>query len=257
MVCLTAGSNALGGGGPAGGLCTLSCNSTTDCDAVQQGADCFNFGTAVAPKLYCLAACEQGGDATTAANKCQGRADFACVDLSTTGAPEPFCLPLCRADVECGAGLFCNKATGLCSATPGGGDPLGSPCTPNVGAAAGSDNCAGFCLRTSADGVLPAKGVCSEYCAGLLDCAYHGTQPGGLCYGPISDTFGLLDLGYCLPACSCTTDCPLPGDLCRAWSPAQQSFADELGAPGLCVPDVTGSIELSACGEAGAAGSAP
>ena len=263
MVCLTSSSTEFNGGGPAGGMCTLACNATTDCTGVEPGSDCFNFGTDAAPKLYCLDGCTQGGDETTAANKCQGRGDFSCVDLSQTSTPEAFCIPLCRSDVECGTGLYCNKGSGLCSKTKPTGDPVGTACTPATTSAAGatvpgSDNCEGFCIRTTADGVTPVKGVCAEFCAGLLDCGYKGAQPGGLCFGQLSDTFGLLDLGYCLPSCDCTDGCPFPGDMCRAWTTAQQSFVTELGAPGLCVPDVTGSVEITTCPDgAGGEGGAP
>ncbi|MEO6602279.1 MAG: hypothetical protein ABIQ16_20525, partial [Polyangiaceae bacterium] len=259
MVCLTPNGTAFSGGGPANGMCTLACTMTTDCTALEAGSDCFNFGTQAAPKLYCLEGCVQGGDATTAANKCQGRGDFSCVDLSSTTVPDLFCLPLCRSDLECGTGLYCNKGSGVCSKTEHKGDPVGTACTPDTTNAAGttvpgSDNCEGFCLRTTADGVTPAKGVCAEFCAGLLDCQYTGDKPGGLCFGPLSQTFGLLDLGYCLPNCSCTDGCPFPGDVCRAWAATEQSLADNLGAPGLCFTDTTGSSELTTCVDGGGAG---
>jgi hypothetical protein len=258
MVCLTVNSTELSGGGPAGGLCTLACTATTDCTAVEPGSDCFNFGTQTAPKLYCLEGCAPGGDETTAPNKCQGRGDFSCVDLSTTSAPETFCLPLCRSDLECGTGLYCNKGSGVCSKTKPTGDPVGAACVPvtqdaNGNTVAGSDNCEGFCIRTTDDGVTPVKGVCAEFCSGLLDCGYKGDQPGGLCLGRFTMPFGLFDLGYCLPNCGCTGDCPFPGDLCRAWPSTQQDFATELGAPGLCLNSLMDSVELT-CPEAGGAG---
>ncbi|MET0791970.1 MAG: hypothetical protein ABW061_10660, partial [Polyangiaceae bacterium] len=175
-------------------------------------------------------------------------------------AIETFCIPLCRSDLECGTGLYCNKGSGLCSKTkPPAGDPVGTACTPATATADGSNNCEGFCIRTSADGDTPVKGVCAEFCAGLLDCGYTGDKPGGVCFGALSDEFGVLDLGYCLPSCGCSTDCPFPGNLCRAWTDAQQSFVDDLGAPGLCVPPLglEGSVELSACEDgAGGAGGA-
>jgi len=185
MVCLTPSSTELGGGGPANGMCTLTCAATTDCSAVESGADCFNFGSTASPVLYCLPACTLGGtDATTAATKCQGRGDFSCVDLSdanATGA-EPFCIPLCRSDLECGTGLYCDKGSGYCSKTKPTGDPVGTACTPSVTSATGvttpgSGNCEGFCLRLTADNETPVKGACAEFCAGLLDCMYTGDKP--------------------------------------------------------------------------------
>jgi len=255
MVCANAKSNLFPIGSPANGLCTLPCMSTDECAAVEAGADCFNFGTKNAPKLYCLQGCVQGGnDQATLDAKCQGRGDMICTDLhdpTTTTTPEPFCLPHCSSDADCTSGLFCNKSSGFCSSTKHTGDPAGAPCDPS----ATTDTCEAFCLTTTAQGVTPAKGVCAEFCSGLLDCSYNGKTPGGLCYGQLTETFGVLDLGYCLPSCSCSGECPIPGDLCRAWTANQSSFKSDLGAPGLCVPDLAGSTELACSdGSAGAGG---
>ena len=253
FVCATASGSTIGSGGPQDGMCTLACQTSNDCEAVQPGAACFNFGTDSATKLYCLAACQQGGDASALPTKCQGRDDFACIDLrdaATSNVPDPFCLPLCTSDEKCGAGLFCNKGSGLCTKTKPTGDPVGTDCNP----AATTDTCEGFCIRTTADGVTPQKGTCTEFCAGFFDCQYKGSKPGGLCGGPLSDTFGVLDLGYCLPSCNCTGDCTFPGDLCRKWVlPDESSIATSLGTDGLCYPQVSDSVELS-CGEGGAGG---
>ena len=74
--------------------------------------------------------------------------------------------------------------------------------------------------------------------------------------GKLGDVFGVRDEGYCKPSCNCTGDCSLPGDLCRAWltsDPNEAMLASTYGAPGLCLPGVSGSTELS-CGEGGASG---
>ena len=255
MVCLPASGTDFTGGGPPGGMCTLPCSGLdTDCTAVQAGSACFNLGTTAAPALYCLEGCTLGGDATSAAGKCQGRDDFACYDTSSTTVPDPYCIPLCLADVDCGPGLFCNKNSGVCSKTKVTGDPVGTACSPS----ATNNTCDGFCIRTSADNVTPVTGQCAEFCAGLLGCQYNAakTQAGGVCYGAFSDGFGYDDLGYCLPSCDCTGECPFPGDMCRAWTAAQQGFVDQLHKAGLCVPDLAGSTELTTCanGEGGAGG---
>ena len=253
MVCATAGGTLLGSGGPSAGMCTLACTTPDECDALQAGAACLDFGTKEAPKQYCVAACQQGGDASILATKCQGRPDFACVDLrdtKTSTVPDPFCLPLCVSDEVCGTGLYCNKGSGLCQkAKPPAGDPVGTPCDPK----AATDTCDGFCIRTSADNVTPVTGLCTEFCSGLFDCQYNGTTPGGLCGGPLSDTFGILDLGYCLPSCGCTSECKFPGDVCRKWLDAESTLAADLGSDGLCYPQLSGSVALD-CGEGGAAG---
>lgn len=245
LVCITPDSTELGDGGPSLGMCTLACTSTADCAAVATGSACFEVGT---DKGYCFASCVQG-EATVQTDKCLGRPDFACQDISETATPEAFCLPRCRADLECGDGLFCNKRSGLCSPTKGTGDPLGSPCTP--GAAVGT--CEGVCLRTSADGVTPITGVCTELCSGVFPCKYSGENPGGLCLGPLSADWDVGDLGYCQPSCECSGDCTYPGDVCRAWAAGEESLATTLNAPGLCYPSVMNTVELD-CGEGGAGG---
>ena len=77
--------------------------------------------------------------------------------------------------------------------------------------------------------------------------------PGGFCFGVLSDPFGALDLGFCLPNCSCSGDCQLPGDLCRKWPEEDADLAQLLGAPGVCIQDLAQSTELS-CSEGGAGG---
>ncbi len=265
LVCITTGSANFNGGGPAGGYCTLPCTGTTDpaCDALEPGgASCFNLGTAAAPNWSCLLACVQGGDFDTAANKCQGRSDLTCYDVSSTATPRPFCIPMCATDKECGDGSYCDLGAGTCTKTKPTGDPVGTACTPATrdtlgNTVAGSNNCKDLCIRTSADGVMPATGVCVQFCSGLYECGYDNEQnkPTGVCYGALSDTFGLLDFGYCLPSCDCTGTCPFSDDVCRAWTSTQQSFVSDLGKNGLCVPDVAGSVELTECtGEGGAGG---
>lgn len=256
MVCATANGTLFGAGGPSNGMCTLSCTpGGTECDALKAGAECFNFGTAAAPRGYCLDACEQG-DPLDLQSKCAGRPDFVCADLGSA-TPMPFCVPHCRSDAECGAGLYCDKSSllGLCSkAKPPAGDPVGTPCTPD----ATTNTCEGYCIRTSPDGATPVTGACVELCSAGFECMYSSGSspaPGGLCGGALTTVaFGALDLGFCLANCSCTGDCKLPGDLCRKWPDADAALASALGAPGLCYGTTADSVELS-CGKGGAGGS--
>jgi len=254
MVCATANGTLFGPGGPSHGMCTLSCSAGgTECETLKTGAECFNFGTDAVPQGYCLDACVQG-DAVDLQTKCAGRSDFACVDLGQ-GTIAPFCVPHCRSDAECGTGLYCDKSSvlGLCSKTkPPAGDPVGAPCTPD----AATNTCEGFCIQTSADGATPVTGACVELCSGGFECMYSSgssPSPGGLCGGALSDTFGTLDLGYCLANCSCTGDCKLPGDLCRKWPAADADLASLLGAPGVCYSALAESVELT-CGKGGTSG---
>ena len=250
LICLTADGGKLGGASPGNGLCTASCTADTDCDALQTGAGCVNFGTTTAPEPYCLQTCTQGEPADIS-TKCQGRVDVACASLSDTST---FCVPLCRADADCATGQFCEPSSGLCGKTKPSGLPVGTACDPN----ATTDACEGFCITTSGTGVTPVTGTCVEFCSGELPCMYSNDatpKPGGLCIGALSDTFGSLDLGICRPNCACPSDCKFPGDMCRAWSSnaTEQQLKTALGADGLCYPNVTDSVALD-CGEGGAGG---
>ncbi len=251
LTCLTPASTALGSGGPSNGLCTLKCTDNSECDAIEAGSACVLFGGT----SYCLEACEQG-EPVDLDSKCQGRPDLVCEDLAdpAEGIPAPFCIPLCRADLECGKGLYCDPSIGLCTKTKPTGSPVGTACDPTAAA----DACEGSCIRTSDTGVVPVTGRCVELCSGGLPCMYTSDAvpvPGGLCVLPLSDEFGSFDLGVCEPNCACNSDCKLPGDQCRAWSTsaAEKQYKDVLGADGLCYPNVTGSVALT-CGAGGGAG---
>jgi len=248
MVCATANGTLFGVGGPSQGMCTMSCTpGETECDMLKAGAECFDFGSADAPRGYCLDACEQGAPLDLQ-SKCAGRSDFLCVDLGETTIL-PFCVPHCRSDAECGDGLYCDKSLllGLCTKTKQPtGDPVGSRCTPGDT----PNTCEGYCIRTSADGVTPVTGACVELCSGGSECLYSSGSspaPGGYCGGALSETFGAIDAGYCLSNCSCSADCQLAGDLCRKWPDADADAASALGAPGVCYPVVAQSVELD-CG---------
>jgi hypothetical protein len=256
MICITAKSGAFGGTGPSKGMCTIPCTDQGgECDALKPGAVCVDFSVDDEPQPYCLDSCELG-DPLDLNSKCAGRPDFVCANLGDATTVIPICVPHCRSDAECGSGLFCDKSSlfGLCSTTKPTGDPVGSPCTPG----ATSNTCAGVCIRTSATGVTPVTGSCIEYCSAGFECMYGSgskPSPGGFCGGQFNNNleFGALDLGYCLANCSCTSDCDLPGDLCRKWPDADADLAELLGGEGVCYPSVAMSTELS-CGAGGANG---
>jgi len=261
MICITASSTLLGDGGPSNGMCTMACTpGGTECSALKVGAECANFSLTSIPQGYCLDACELGVPADLT-SKCWGRLDFACMDLGSTQSA-PFCVPHCRSDAECGSGLYCDQssALGLCTKTKPAGNPPGTACAPD----AATNTCAGVCIPTSPAGTSPVTGVCGELCSVGSECLYGSganPAPGGLCAGILSDDSGLLDLGYCLSNCSCSSDCAFPGTLCRKWNTSEAEFANGLGAPGLCYQSAVDSVELS-CGSggkggAGAGGAAP
>jgi hypothetical protein len=194
--------------------------------------------------------------------KCQGRFDLACKDLANPAAStaaDPFCVPRCRMDSECGTGLFCSPRTGLCSKTKPTGDAAGTPCDAN----AMTNNCEGICVGFPDSTGKTFTGACADLCSGVTPCAFKGTTPGGLCLGALSQMFGPLDEGFCEPTCSCTGDCQFLGHICRGWMATESDLQTALASPGLCFPPVMdGSVELTACeggaaGAGGAAGGAP
>lgn len=242
LTCLVSNGTDLGTGGPANGLCTLSCTQDTDCASAETGAGCVSFDGV---NGVCLESCVPGNplDMNT---KCQGRSDFLCADLAQTGnPPAPFCVPLCQFDAQCGTGAFCNPLSGLCEKTRRTGDPVGTPCDPS----ATTDRCLGFCLQTSATGVTPVTGACTEFCSAGTECFYTGAKPGGFC-ARIPQGSGLLDLGICESSCNCDSDCPFPGDVCQAWFANAGVLETDLASAGFCFPNATGATELT-CGSAG------
>jgi len=258
LICVTANSKLWNGGGPSQGMCTKACDpnaaTSIECDAVKPGAACADFGTDKDPQGYCLDSCVTG-PVDDINSKCSGRSDFICYDFGSA-----FCVPHCRSDAECGAGLYCDKSSlfGLCSTTkPPAGDPVGTACDPD----ADPTTCEQGCLRTSDDGVTPKVGVCTDFCSIGSECMYGPGQksvPGGLCVGRLTAASGPMDLGYCMPNCECTSDCFIDGQLCRKWGTDAEETAlkNLLGAPGLCYPVVTDSSELTCAGGAGGTGGA-
>lgn len=250
LTCLQPNGTELGGGGPPDGLCTLVCTTNDDCTPAEPGAGCVTFDQ-IGTTGYCFESCVTGNpmDPTT---KCQGRADFLCVDLSTTGAGDTFCQPQCQNDAECGPGVFCNPIDGLCEATKPTGDPVGTACDPN----AATNTCLGFCITTSAANVTPATGTCVEPCSGVTECMFTGTKAGGFCAG---GNPALFDIGYCEPACNCDSDCPIPGDVCQAWGTGGlfTQLQTDLGTAGFCFPNALGSTELTCSGGEAGAGNTP
>ena len=241
--------------GAANGLCTVACANNGECDDISPGSACVNFADATASSpavAYCLEGCTQGApaDITT---KCHGRPDEACSGFTSgTGATATtvfLCSPLCRADADCGGGLFCDPGTGSCTKTKPTGDPVGTPCDPM----ATTNTCLGGCLTTSDMGVTPATGVCVQICSGLTECMYNGTKPSGFCVGALTQDFDILDLGFCEPSCNCTSDCKITGEVCQAWTSAAAMIQADLGSDGFCYPNSLGSTELT-CGEGGAGG---
>jgi hypothetical protein len=228
LTCITASSQALGGEGPARGLCTASCADDIACSFFGPKAVCVNFGSDASPAKYCAEGCSFGpmGSGPNP-NKCHGREEMACAPLlPSTGSPVdvvPACLPQCNADTDClAAGGFCNPRTGLCRASPSAGLPLGEECTyPANGS---TDACIGRCTSIT----YSVSGSFTEYtCSGgctigaQRSCGWAGPASGapaqGLCMvtDPIVyERSGAGDRGSCAQLCNCNSDCLHPEFVC-------------------------------------------
>lgn len=223
LTCLSDTSNALAGGSPPGGVCTLDCHDTSlECDAL--GGRCVAFPH----RSFCMQRCSFGS-----APKCHGRDDFACeptyrrvevacdVD-SDCGASAvcrsgdchvvyPLCLPRCNGSDDCPAPAACDPVSGECVAEPRTGEPLGALCDPS----SSDDECRGVCLPDSSGAgdrchefcTLSASGACDADadCVLTLDSA-PGSGPG--------------DVGACATRCSCDDACDFGLDCVSLEGPA-------------------------------------
>jgi hypothetical protein len=135
-------------------------------------------------------------------DKCHGRADLRCQELSEGG----ICLPTCGSDAQC-PGRSCDPTTVMCVDQPNDGKPLGAKCevTPM-----GTD-CAGLCIEIAND-----KSLCTTPCsmAGPLPDPFEcGGPERGICLYSPSGT-GLGDLGYCAQSCTAQDQCQTPDFFC-------------------------------------------
>jgi len=217
LKCITDTSLA-GQQGPAGGLCTLPCESNGDCLEFAASAYCYTLGA----EQYCVEGCPIGD-----ALKCHERDNVACTPLTNqaecTGdaqcGPDGVCdtdsgicvfggcVPTCLADSDCGSGLSCDFSTGLCAKNPKEGSAIGAACDP----ADADDPCAGFCVRVS-----DTDGMCSAGCTQndrLYGCGFDGTDPAtALCaFVSVSAFNSLGDQGLCGSLCDCNADCKISG----------------------------------------------
>jgi hypothetical protein len=266
LTCITSASTALDGAGAPRGLCTASCadGGAATCESLESGAVCLNFGTDIAPALYCVQGCQFGpvGSGTFNPNKCHGREEVACAALfgptGTRCASEqdclpgelcdgecyqviPGCLPQCNADSDCGD-RFCDPATGLCMGSPKAGLLLGDECTqPPAG---GVDPCRGTCIGlVGTAGGTPTDFVCGENCTigTVASCGWEGpasrTPAPGFCL--LSSTIvgehggpGSGDRGTCAQLCNCNADCRHASFVCISLDNAD--FARATQRQGFC-----------------------
>ncbi len=228
--CIPSSSNVeFGGGGPEGGYCSVPCQTSAECFAIDGASGCGLIDAATGSG-YCIALCSRGpGD-----DKCGERAQ-ACYP---TADPElGACFPLCRSDEGCGPGRFCDPGGfGLCVDAPPPGAGIGAPCTAaNAVAACASD----ICLLFTGPGGQTVGGFCSANCTfgSLAGC---GVAPGSTaprqaaCLQAQAAGGGDGDLGYCFELCDAAADCAQNSWACRPFGDAALAVA--LGRRGQCVP---------------------
>lgn len=276
LKCITSKTTALGDGAPPKGLCTIDCASDDECSAFGPAALCFPFNDKTG---YCVEGCSFGEPDIGDPAKCHDRAEFACnpallgrteatcKETEDCGAGEvcvdgtcdvvfPACLPACRGDVDCEAGMYCDQAflSGVCVTKKQTGKALGEPCTlPAEGDPAEPDECLGFCQRDADTG---REGHCAHTCSLGNECAWNaGTKKfDGLCLfgSALASSPALGDFGFCTTTCNCTDECNDPELACQQLP--DLPLTDAFKGPGLCFsPDPMGK-EYNQCAGVGGAG---
>jgi hypothetical protein len=233
LTCLDETQSYFGGVYPHG-VCTVSCAlDPFVCDGFA--SQCVGSEA----EAWCVPLCQIGGTGV----KC--RADQACVLLDAEYSVG-FCDAMCRDDMDCPEGLFCDGSLGLCLEEPAPGLEIGEPCTSG-------DECAGhLCLPPTPDGT---SGVCSSFCnlSATLDPCRSVRETADPAPGACDPLTSIVvtgvylapgDVGICSKTCDvAASDCE-PGWTCAELLP---EVAEPLGHTGLCLFD-----ELIAMPDAGA-----
>lgn len=249
LVCMTADSSDLGGGGPPGGLCVADCAGEPEaCQRLDPNSVCVRFTSSMTGPAYCLEGCTVGATASASA-KCHDRQDMACDDSGGSTPGDGFCRPTCRNDDDC-PDRKCDLSSGFCvdASEITGTLPIGSPCDPD----ADPDPCNGLCLPLE-EGENP-PGMCGALCSlGNVGCGIdvNATElPNVACLfaATTADDADLGDLGLCGRLCNCDDDCPAYQRVCRPWpNPADEEASGFKGYCGGAV-DVNGDpTEHIAC----------
>lgn len=259
--CLTAGSGAFDGGGPAGGVCTKACVDAADCGGnvcvtINAGGDAF-----------CFESCAFGPPGTSAFDpvKCHGRSEMSCMALwnptavTCATAAEcsagqhcfgtcydliPTCQPSCNADTDCGPGLHCDPGASTCVPAPKAGLGLGAACDlPGDGS---TDACRGWCGGVVDETGASMGSICFENCTNGApnQCGWAGPGSGpaaGYCLyanSAIISQFGVGDRGSCGALCDCDSDCLNPNAIC--FPLGNFELEQTLERRGYCFPTVPG-----------------
>lgn len=228
LECMKDTSDAFFGGGPAHGMCTLSCASDFDCLAVDSNGFCLPLSDTDA---VCVPSCV-AGDSLLGETKCVGRLDMACASVDATSQTFNFCVPMCGTDDDCPDGRYCDIGFGTCVDDPLSGDGVGTECDPN----ADQNDCAtGLCL-----GFSDTFGVCSGLCrTGTVGCGSGDLMPADpgepVCLPLFSGIALDGDIGQCVQRCNCDLDCDHPDAKCFAVFGTDADGMAAIGAAGVCI----------------------
>ncbi len=265
-------------GAPPKGVCTLPCQLPTvvdpddPCQDIDPAALCFPVDD-VSTTGYCIEGCSFGPREPGQA-KCHERAEFACqvalvqptnypcLDAVDCQAGEycgsdgycqivmPGCLPSCRGDLDCAAGLHCDQSWGggACVEAAPTGKALGEACAVvPLDQPAEPDECLGYCQQDTRGS---SDGHCGSLCTYGEGCSWDTATArfDGACIlisqaieGP-SATPG--DFGYCNQTCNCSDDCRVIGQRCVQLG---NRLGAEFSGPGLCLTPVQGDKFIEAC----------
>lgn len=284
LTCVTAKDTVLGDGAPPKGLCTTTCTmpgvgETDACSELGPGGMCVPFESNT-DQGYCLEGCSFGTPGIGEV-KCHDRPEFTCNAALFGDTKEPCttdgdcqspdfcgntgtcivyataCMPSCRGDLDCSAGMYCDQSYfgGTCVTKEPVGKPLNAPCTvPSADEPDEPDECLGWCRPDAADS---NAGHCAALCNLGNECAWNAETKkfDGLClYVSFltveSGRFG--DIGACTPTCNCASECGRPNVGCELLD--GQLLNDDFRAPGLCFTPDAQSVVYDQCTDGGAGG---
>ncbi|MBL8678260.1 MAG: hypothetical protein JNK05_03800 [Myxococcales bacterium] len=207
------------------GFCTRRCDPQAPADTLQR--ECGSTRAFCAPTStqqsdrgagFCTRACEPGASACARG--------LVCAQLvAPATAVTPACVPFCRSDDDCPAGVRCRIASGECSAR---GE---APTLLEAGASCSDDpslpfRCRGRCVRLGTADFTPV--VCASVYY-MASCPLVSGQP------QIERRVG--ELTYCLgPRCDTHTCCP-NGTVCEARPVGEYSCGADTPSPNLDCAD--------------------
>ena len=253
ITCVTSGSKAFDGGGPANGMCSADCSADqTLCARLDPNSICVLLSSAPLA-AYCLQGCTAGA-AQIGDEKCHARSEVACGQLqdssgnaisSSAGA----CFPQCRNDVDCGT-RKCDLGSGFCkdAADVIGTLPIGSACDAGLI----RDLCVGRCEALNANDAGTGPGECVGLCplgSATEGCGNDPTgkaPPAAACLFGSSASSGQGDIGFCGQLCDCKDDCQkTPGLTCRPFVAADAAAFHRPGYCGNTTDSTTGKAAES------------